>query len=102
MSPDRRAARVRFLGLISMLLLLGPAAALRAAEVFEVTKTFDNRPFSCRIEPARTSDAFEVYRLNYPSPVRTSVEPNNTVPAELYMPRGAVPGGPKRPAVICL
>jgi dienelactone hydrolase len=75
---------------------------LPAAEVFEVTKTFDNHPFSCRIEPARTGDAFKVYRLHYPSPVRTSVEPNNTVPAELYMPRGAVPGGPKRPAVICL
>ena len=85
-----------------MFLVLCQAAALRAEEVFEVTKTFDNHPFSCRIEPARASDAYEVYRLHYPSPVRTSVEPNNTVPAELYMPRGATPGGPKRPAVICL
>ncbi len=102
MSSDRRAASLRFLGLASLLLLLGQAAALKAAESFEVTKTFDNCPFSCRIEPARATDTFEVYRLHYPSPVRTSVEPNNTVPAELYIPRGMKPGSPKRPAVICL
>ena len=89
MSPDRRAACVRFLGSVLIALLIGQAAALRAEEVFEVTKTFDNRPFSCRIEPARASDVYKVYRLHYPSPVHTSVEANNTIPAELYMPRAA-------------
>jgi len=93
MSPFCHAARSDFQAFIATILLLSQAAALQAAEVFEVTKTFDNHPLTCRIESARKSDAYEVYRLHYPSPVQTKVESNNTIPAELYMPRGVKAGG---------
>ena len=81
---------------------LSRAADSLPEEVVTVAKPSDNSPFTYRIALASRSDSFQVYRLSYPSPVRTAIEPNNTVPAELYMPRGIAPGDPKRPAVICL
>ena len=66
-----------------------------------MTKTFDNAPFSYRISPVVERDAFQVYRLSYPSPVHTAVQPNNTVPAVEHAPRRH---GRRSacPAVICL
>ncbi len=42
-----------------------------------------------------------VYELRYPSPVVTPHAANNTVPAELYLPKGLTGKGPF-PAVVCL
>ena len=88
--------------LIALVTAVARGADRPAAEVVEVSKTFDNAPFCYRISPSAKGDAFQIFHLSYPSPVRTRLEPNNTVPAELYMPRGATAGGPRRPAVICL
>ncbi|MDZ7617929.1 MAG: prolyl oligopeptidase family serine peptidase [Patescibacteria group bacterium] len=69
---------------------------------FEVTDTFDGRPFEYRMELAAQRPEYRVYRLHYPSPVETPFEANNTVPGEYYLPEGIGPNDPKRPAVICL
>jgi len=78
----------------------GTAAELPRA--VSVSETFDNNPFTYHIESPVRKPGYSVYRLTYPSPIVTDVEQNNTIPAEYYVPDGVEPGGPKRPAVICL
>ncbi len=68
---------------------------------FAVERTFNGAPFRCRMAPAEGSRDYRLFRLSYPSPVKTPVEQNNTVPAEYYVPDGAG-DGPRRPAVIVL
>ncbi|MBN2291821.1 MAG: prolyl oligopeptidase family serine peptidase, partial [Pirellulales bacterium] len=52
--------------------------------------------------PLRKTEAYSVYRLEYPSPVVSDHEPNNTIPADYYLPNGIEPGAAPRPAVVCL
>ncbi|MGA2035335.1 MAG: C45 family autoproteolytic acyltransferase/hydrolase [Thermoguttaceae bacterium] len=78
------------------------AADPMGAETIAVSKAFDRAKFSYRSELSVEKDLFRVYRLSYPSPVRTAIERNNVVPAEFYLPRDIRPGGATRPAVICL
>ena len=103
MSPDRRAARVRFLGLR---LDISPALPSRRTAGRGSLRGDENLRQPSFLLPHRAGEGkrhlTKSIACTIPSPVQTSVEPNNTVPAELYMPRGAKPGGPKRPAVICL
>ncbi len=72
-----------------------------APRTLSVAKTYNDAPFDYRMERQGTGRGFRIYRLTYPSPVKTPVEQNNTVPADYYLPDGAE-GGPKRPAVIVL
>jgi dienelactone hydrolase len=81
---------------------VGRAAGANSREVVAVPKAFDNTAFSYRMELKAERGACRVYRLSYPSPVSTAVEQNNTIPAELYLPRDLRPGTARRPAVICL
>ncbi|NOY43479.1 MAG: prolyl oligopeptidase family serine peptidase [Planctomycetes bacterium] len=67
-----------------------------------VKKTFNNDPFSVQIRKTATKRGYRIFRLTYPSPVVTAHEPNNTVPADYYLPDGVEPDDPGRPAVICL
>ncbi len=67
-----------------------------------VSRTFNRRPFDYRMRLLAAKPRYRIYRLTYPSPVVTPVEPNNTIPADYYLPEGLGPGDPKRPAVICL
>ena len=93
-------------------IVLGIAACLMAAvavaaqdrpgEVLRVASGFDKQAFSYRIELESEHDSFRVYRLTYPSRVPSPVAQNNTIPAELYLPKGIRRGSPPRPAVICL
>ncbi|MGO8751330.1 MAG: alpha/beta hydrolase family protein [Thermoguttaceae bacterium] len=98
--------------MLSFLLLAGTVTSVPVAKgeppqsgypiVAEVTKTFDGKPFSYRIESAAEKSGYRMYRITYPSPVVTAVVQNNTVPAEYYVPSGVGPNDPKRPAVICM
>jgi dienelactone hydrolase len=90
------------LGLILIVPAVGGAAGIQPPQPVAVSKAFDNAQFSYRIELVAEKNAFLVYRLSYPSPVRTAVEQNNIIPAELYLPKDIRAGGPRRPAVICL
>ena len=92
-----------------LLMFLAPAPTVRADDlvgqlprIVSVAETYNNRPFEYRIVQRAEKTAYTVYRLSYPSPVVTEWEANNTVPAEYYVPNGIEPGGPRRPAVICL
>ncbi len=58
--------------------------------------------FECRVESRAERSGYRVYRLTYPSAVVTEVPQNNIIPAEYFVPEGLRPGGPRRPAVICL
>ncbi len=78
------------------------AGQRQAVETLAVPAAFDGARFNYRIEPAAENEGFRVYRLSYPSAVHTALEQNNRIPAELYLPRGLRPGGPRRPAVVCL
>ncbi len=96
-----------FCGIISTaaaMLLVFAADSARAdgAETVSVAKTFNDCPFEYRIKPLGKKTGSTVYRLTYPSPVKTKLERNNTIPADYYLPDGIKPGGPKRPAVICM
>lgn len=91
---------------VILAVLLSAAPAVRAqqpsAETATVSKTYNNCPFEYCSRLLVERAAFRVYRLTYPSPVVTSVEQNNTVPADYYLPKCVRPDGPKCPAVICL
>jgi predicted peptidase len=67
-----------------------------------VKKTFDNRAFSYEVKPLAERAGYKILRLKYPSPMVTSIEQNNTIPADYYLPEGIAPGDAQRPAVICL
>ena len=81
---------------------LGAAWGGQQPQLVSVSRTFDDHPFQYRMELRRETDGFRVYRLTYPSPVLTPFEQNNVIPADYYLPTDVKPGGPKRPAVICL
>ena len=74
----------------------------RPVEVIRVASGFDKLAFSYRIELESEHETFRVYRLAYASPVQSPSAQNNTIPAELYLPKGIKPGSMPRPAVICL
>ena len=65
-------------------------------------KGFDNAKFDYQIRFHSQRNGYRVYEIKYPSPVKTAVEQNNTVPADYYLPNGITPGDTRRPAVICL
>ncbi|MBN2579828.1 MAG: prolyl oligopeptidase family serine peptidase, partial [Pirellulales bacterium] len=72
-------------------------------ETASVRQTYDRHPFTYRMKPASQRPGYKIYQIEYPSPVTTSVEQNNTIPAEYFLPDTAAEGtGSKRPAVICL
>ena len=74
----------------------------RPADVVRLASGFDKRAFSYRIGLESDHETFRVYRLTYASPTPGPLAQNNTVPAELYLPKGIEPGSKPRPAVICL
>jgi dienelactone hydrolase len=82
----------------------GPAdaAAGDSWQKVAVGKTFDNVPFDYQIKFLSQRNGYRVYQIKCPSPVKTSLVQNNTVPAEYYLPNNIPPGSPRRPAVICL
>lgn len=51
-----------------------------------VNKTFDNKSFDYQIKFHSRHNGYKVYLLKYPSPVKTPLEQNNTIPAEYYLP----------------
>ncbi|MGD0517923.1 MAG: dienelactone hydrolase family protein [Thermoguttaceae bacterium] len=67
-----------------------------------VEKTFNNVPFDYQIKFRSQRNGYRVYEIKFPSPVKTALERNNTVPADYYLPNGITPGDARRPAVICL
>ena len=92
------------LGFLALVLAISPSLADDAASAtsHEVKKTFNDAPFTYEMKRMRSTPEFDVYRLTYPSPEVTSHAPNNTVPADYYVPKGIEPGVPKRPGVVCL
>jgi dienelactone hydrolase len=88
---------------------------IRAGPTVAAAKSFDGRQFSYRVGVYEEKDAYRVLRLTYPSPVQSATQRNNTIPAELYLPKdlpmaaAESTGGQagtlalrRRPAVICL
>src|SRR5205814_8245103 len=57
----------------------------------EWLRTFAPEPqtFTYTIEPAESDGDFLLFRLEYPSPMKTPFVENNTVPGELYLPAHA-------------
>jgi len=79
-----------------------------AADTFQeltelfVQETFNNQPFPVAIEKPVAKRGHHIYRLTYPSPIKTAHEPNNTIYADYYLPNGITSDSPAHPAVICL
>ncbi len=73
-----------------------------ASENIAVQETFNGQPFQYQIKSKTSKDGFDIWYLNYPSPVKTDLPQNNIIPAEYYVPKGLKPGDAKRPAVICM
>ena len=66
-----------------------------------IEKTYNQNPFEYQAKLVDEKDEYQVFRVTYPSPITTNYEPNNTVPADYFLPKGIKPGE-KRPAVVCL
>ncbi len=64
--------------------------------------SFNGEAFTYTIQLQQANARHKVYAVTYPSPLRTKLESNNTVPAEYYVPINLKAGEPRRPAVICL
>jgi len=79
------------------------SAVLFTAEGHGVAESgsFNGVAFDYGMELRVRRAGYRVYRLTYPSPVVTAHRPNNTVPADYYLPDGLQAAGPRRPAVIC-
>jgi hypothetical protein len=97
-----------FLGiLISLAAIAAHAAQPSSApaptsQAYAVKDTFNNRAFEYQSRLLERRDGFSVYRWTYPSPVATSVEQNNTIRADFYLPDDIRPGDSNRPAIIVL
>jgi len=102
-----RCYRESFAGVLFWILvcgvvvLLSPVALAEEVAVFEVTTTHDGSRFSYEWSRVASFAAYDVYALRFPSPIVTELEPNNTVPAFVYLPRQQE-GGKQIPAVVCL
>ena len=91
------------LGFSLVLIAVGAVSAQEhVAQRIRVASGYDKAAFTYRMELQSEHETFRVYRLTYPSPVKSPVAQNNTIPAELYLPKAAKPGSAPRPAVICL
>ena len=78
--------------------------AVQAAEpttTFSVERTYDGKPFRYQLAEQGEGHGYRVLQLRYPSPIVSSLQQNNTIPAEYYLPSG-MNGKVKRPAVVCL
>ncbi len=80
----------------------GSLGHARASDTFPVTGSHDNTPFSYKLVERQEFESFSVNRTTYPSPVTTRLAQNNTIVAELYLPKGSGNGQKPRPAVVCL
>ena len=78
------------------------SAPAPTSQTFAVKETFNNRAFEYQSRLLERRDGFCVYRWTYPSPVATSVEQNNTIRADFYLPDDIRPGDRNRPAIIVL
>jgi len=65
-------------------------------------QSFDGQPFTYRLQLQSEQPRHRRYAVSYPSPLKTPLESNNTVPAEYYVPANLQPTDPRRPAVIVL
>ncbi|MFA5204510.1 MAG: dienelactone hydrolase family protein [Lentisphaeria bacterium] len=64
--------------------------------------SFNGEPFAYTLQLRHTNTRHRIYDLTYPSPLKTDVANNNTVPAEYYVPINLKDGEPRRPAVVIL
>ncbi len=65
-------------------------------------QSFDGQAFAYRLQLQSEQPRHRRYAVTYPSPLKTALESNNTVPAEYYVPANLAPADPRRPAVIVL
>ncbi len=65
-------------------------------------QSFDGQAFLYTFQTVAELPRHRRCALTYPSPLRTALEENNTIPAEYYLPANLKPGEPRRPAVIVL
>ncbi len=86
----------------ALLFASDPGSATADDQITEASRTFNGVPFRYRMELSARRAGYRVYRLTYPSPVVTAHAPNNTIPADYFLPDGIAPRDPRRPAVICL
>jgi hypothetical protein len=97
-----------FLGILISLVVIAAhgaqpsSAPMPTSQTYAVKDTYNNRAFEYQSRLLARRDGFCVYRWTYPSPVATSVEQNNTIRADFYLPDDIRPGDCKRPAIIVL
>lgn len=104
----RRPIAFRLCGMLAVCLLASPLWGQEAGpsagtpQAYQVQETFNNQPFAYQVKSTTARDAYDVWQLAYPSPVKTALPQNNIIPAEYYLPKGLASGVAKRPAVICM
>jgi dienelactone hydrolase len=71
-------------------------------KTLHVANTYNNQPFDFQVKLASKQAGYRVYELTYPSPVKSSVDANNTIHAYWYWPNNIKSKETKRPAIIAL
>ncbi len=69
-----------------------PLARAAPGKRSPLPKGFDNAKFDYQIRLHSQRNGYRVYEIKYPSPLKTAVEQNNTVPADYYLPNDITPG----------
>lgn len=81
----------------------GPGAPPPAVTIaVPADQSFDGQAFAYSFQLQSEQPRHRRYALSYPSPLKTALEANNTIPAEYYIPADVKPEDPRRPAVIVL
>ena len=86
---------------LSEVLCQAPPPVL-ADESVAVKETYDNSPFDYTIKLLEKKETYDIYKLTYPSPMKSVIASNNTIHAWYYLPNTIKPGSAPRPAVVCL
>ncbi len=86
-----------FLGILA----LAAGCWTASAEVVEVARGYDGKPFQYRIAPVEQQPLYTQYKITYDAPEpEPGVNPQGI--AYYYLPAGITPGDAPRPGVICL
>ena len=93
---QKSAIAITIFGFFSVLVWLDARPALAdypptaspdgAWQTVVVNKGFDSAKFDYQIRFRSQRNGYRVYKIKYPSPVKTALEQNNTVMADYYLP----------------
>lgn len=88
--------------LLLLIIALNARAQLLSGDYqIPTEQSFDGRGFSYSLKHLESCDTHSTFAITFPSPITTAVASNNSVPGELYVPKG-LPNTRQYPAAIVI